>query len=436
MPAEEFAKGRVTYSMTSYSEATVVERSPNWFPMKHMGDLPRREKEYCTPTCCATPVAISLAQDEKRIINTVDGLDLADVLLQHYRSPEHLEFFAPILTPNLLPCLQPGVIIHMDNHEKNYEYFFEHLRHNITVPYGLITSESDDNSPYAYGYGERIGTDVLMLRWYGQSVFLPNVPAKKRKIVPFPIGLSKFHAQDWYLTRYLELRKYVNPFKGSTQKQRWIDWAGSLDLGKTVDEKETELRDALFLKYSITPMSHPMRQQMFDQLCRKNSTYTPRDNVSCQNTVITPHEIYAAASTYLFGLSPHGVGWDCYRTYELLLMGVIPIVLGREGGTHGMFQDLPVLELPLDWNFATTQPHDYLTLMQEYVNSPAFLDNEFDLGWERLFLPYWRRRIIHDLGRDKDIVKDEFGREFFKTWRYGPNPGPPTLCGEDDNCIG
>ena len=60
MPADEFTKGkRGVVSMMSYSEATVVERSPNWFPRKHLTDLRAHEQEYCTPTCCATPIAIS-----------------------------------------------------------------------------------------------------------------------------------------------------------------------------------------------------------------------------------------------------------------------------------------------------------------------------------------------------------------------------------------
>mmetsp|Transcript_9784 Transcript_9784/g.13794 ORF Transcript_9784/g.13794 Transcript_9784/m.13794 type:complete len:519 (+) Transcript_9784:32-1588(+) len=446
MPPNEFTtieKDKLPNSVTSYTDATVVERSPNWFPPQHA------TQKFCTPTCCATPVALSLAQDDHRIINTVDGLDLSEVLLRYFGNPHHLDFFAPDLTPDIVPCLQPGVIIHMENHAKIYTYFFKHLRPNIKVPFALITSESDLNSPITYGH--RIQTDDLMIKWYGQAVLLGNVPVKKlnstedenkvekrrvwEKIIPFPLGLSKYHNQHRFLTRYLELRNHTNPFKGLEQKQRWIDWAASFETSKGDVPVSTELWDVLFLKFGINEHSHPMRQQLYDHLCNR-STYTSRDKVSCQTEPVPPHEIYAAASTYLFGLSPNGAGWDCYRTYEFLLLGVIPIVTGRPGGTHGLFQDLPVLELPLDWNIATTTPNDYLKLMQAYVNSPAFLENDFDAGWERLFLRYWRRKILSDLGRDKDIVTDESGKEFVKTWRYGPNPGPAILCSDDNHCNG
>ena len=35
------------------------------------------------------------------------------------------------------------------------------------------------------------------------------------------------------------------------------------------------------------------------------------------------HETYAAASGYLFGLSPPGNGVDCFRNYEFWALGVI-----------------------------------------------------------------------------------------------------------------
>eukprot|EP00978_Attheya_sp_CCMP212_P012006 scaffold29773_cov51-Attheya_sp.AAC.2 len=63
------------------------------------------------------------------------------------------------------------------------------------------------------------------------------------------------------------------------------------------------------------------------------------------------------------------------------------------------------------WSGIPRRPSRTISLLEVdarlyYVNSPAFLDNDLDAGWER---------------RDEDIVTDEFGRECFKTWRYGPN---------------
>jgi hypothetical protein len=55
--------------------------------------------------------------------------------------------------------------------------------------------------------------------------------------------------------------------------------------------------------------------------------------------------------------------------------------------------------------------------MKEYIQSPAFQNATFD-GWERLFLKYWRRKLLQDSGREKDIIRDEQGREYYQAWKY------------------
>jgi len=133
------------------------------------------------------------------------------------------------------------------------------------------------------------------------------------------------------------------------------------------------------------------------------------------------------------GFSPVGAGWDCYRTYELLLLGVIPIVVGLKSGSHGLFDGLPVIELPYNTNFTAYRTEDYLRLMRDYVTSAEFLERDFDDGWERLFLKYWRQRVLRDAGREKEVVTDENGEEYYVAWEYKPKQ-PRVLCSEKDNC--
>ena len=108
---------------------------------EHRLNLDARDRDLCRDACCATPVAISLWQDDHHIINSIDGHDLADVAVQHYKHVSHQEFFSTTLTPELAPCLQPGVIIQIDNHGTNCDYFFKRIRPNITVPYLVISSK-------------------------------------------------------------------------------------------------------------------------------------------------------------------------------------------------------------------------------------------------------------------------------------------------------
>ncbi len=80
-----------------------------------------------------------------------------------------------------------------------------------------------------------------------------------------------------------------------------------------------------------------------------------------------------------FVLSPAGRSWDCYRTYEALAMGAIPIVKRCEPNSH-VVAGLPVLMVD-DWREVT----------------PARLRMEWETrqpgSLERLSMPYWAARI-------------------------------------------
>jgi hypothetical protein len=421
IPFEEFENRHDT--MTAYSSSTEIRRSSWFHPTK-----------ICKETCCAETVAISLHQDDLKIINTLDGLDLADILIQKYRNPPHYEFFAPSLQLDMVPCFQPGTIIHIDNHRDLTHYFFHKVRPHVQVPYILMTSESDDYSP---NHADSLNTDDLLLKWYGQDIDLDRIPADVRenattvsKMTAFPLGLSKHHPQSPYLSRYLQLNNYTNPFVGE-KKLRWIEWANN------AGGNNAEADDLLFVKFGIVHAKR--RQHIFDTLCNSSSSSShqakyKKDPISCQDKTSNNHETYMAASRHLFGVSPPGAGTDCYRTYELLLLGVIPIVPAKEQGNVGLFEGLPVIEVP-DLLTSKRSREDLVTIMKDYIQSPAFQSATFD-GWERLFLKYWRRKLLKDTGREKDILRDEHGREYYQAWKYTTTKEQPSriFCSEGVIC--
>lgn len=203
VPMTEFVVYESDYFYhTSFTEATIVEKQTDpWFT----------PQKLCQETCCAESVAISLDQDNHHIINTLDGPDLADVLLQQYPNNDAaIRFFGAQMNLAMLPCFQPGTIIHVDNHVMLLEYFFRYWRPRITVPYILITSESDSDSPAVFE--DKLSTDPLLIKWFGQSPDASRIPQDgKNKFEGLPLGLSKFHDQDRYLRRYLELTNFANP---------------------------------------------------------------------------------------------------------------------------------------------------------------------------------------------------------------------------------
>ena len=113
-------------------------------------------------------------------------------------------------------------------------------------------------------------------------------------------------------------------------------------------------------------------------------------------------------------------GNDCYRTYELLYLGVIPVVKYSPEFVE-LFRDIPILMLR-NWNL--TQ-QELVEKMRNYIYSPEFRDNDF-LGWDRLFLKHWRRQVLSDAGRLDEIVEDDMGRPYYQAWTYRPYTHPLT----------
>eukprot|EP00978_Attheya_sp_CCMP212_P018052 scaffold48918_cov59-Attheya_sp.AAC.1 len=394
---------------TSYQRATVVQQAP-WFP----------HQKYCNQTCCAQAIAISLEPDEDHLITSVDGLDLADVRIEGHAKREFMAWAISDMSTDIIPCLQPGTIFYADHEGGGVKRFFQYYRPNLTQPYLLISGSSDGGEPFGpMGLGRRMLTeDELLLNWYGINPVY-KFGADLPKFQMMFLGLSGPLDHQRYLSHHLRPKNYSNPFS-KEHKKRWIE---SKDLATATDS--TRL---LFVKFGINLHSQhrhldsvsfnltvpaPPSQAPFDMAC-KNRTGILMDSISCSVTGrrFQSNEIYEAAEQYLFGLSPPGNGNDCFRTYELLYLGIIPVVNYRPEYEE-LYEGLPVLQLE-GWNFTQQQ---LVQKMRQYIASPSFQNNNFD-GWERLFLKYWRHRVLKDTGRLSNIVDDDQGRKYYKSWTY------------------
>jgi len=95
------------------------------------------------------------------------------------------------------------------------------------------------------------------------------------------------------------------------------------------------------------------------------------------------------------------------------------------------FKDLPVVQIP---NMVNSTSQNFVAAMRNYIESDEFRDGTF-VGWERLFLKYWRRKVLKDAaGRNRDIIIDGEGREYYQAWRYMPMNDEGILCSEEGNC--
>ncbi|CAB9522064.1 expressed unknown protein [Seminavis robusta] len=350
----------------------------------------------CKETCCVESVAISLEQDEHQIIQQRDGVDLADLVLPHRRlKPEHLKYHGQTLHPAMLPCLVPGTIITLENHRKQTIYFWHKLRQHIQVPYILLTTGSDNDSPECY---EQYIADPLLIRWYGTNPINRSHPLFQQNLHKFKslnLGLSFQRPQERHLLPYLQLNNFTNPF---LNKRKW-----------DFSRKDFSFKDDMFVQFGLHT---PHRKQLWNLLCPNTTTTSSSCNT---NTVsLEVHQLYSDMSQYRFGISPPGHGYDCYRTYEMLLLGVIPIV--EKSSTKDLFEDLPVIQMEDLASVSSRQ--DFVDAIQNYIASDAFQNANFQRGWERLFLKSRRQELLQVSQREKEVLVDQHGMRYYQAYQY------------------
>ncbi|CAB9499056.1 expressed unknown protein [Seminavis robusta] len=432
------ANNKFQFGNSAYNRATVVSKAQKWLPFNTpLGVSAGGHRKVCRDTCCVQTVAISLQQDAQQLIHCRDGFDLADAMIVHastgMRRAPYLHFHASYLRPEIIPCLVPGTIIQLDNHVASIIWFWKHVRPHINVPYVLVTAGSDGDTPQIK---PQFMQDPLLLKWYGNN---PNVEPHRanpafmeafHKFHPMHLGLSGFNhpQQEQHILPYLQLVNFTNPFLNQNNKERW-------DLAAHPFQ---DFDQEVFVHFGMTS---PRRKTLWENLCGNSNN---KQGVSCnQNTAnLNVRTIYSDMSRYRFGLSPPGQGWDCYRTYEMLLLGVIPIVDDRGPVNRQMFDGLPVVFInKLAERAETLTQQDIAAAIRFYISSDEFQKADFSKGWERLFLQYNRQQLLKDTGRDKEILTDEQGNMYYQAYQYtirkGSEEQPPSefFCFEENSCL-
>ena len=117
----------------------------------------------------------------------------------------------------------------------------------------------------------------------------------------------------------------------------------------------------------------PERRALRDQLAAEPWGHPPMAKVP-------PPAYFAELGRSQFVVSPPGLGWDCYRTYEALAMGAIPIVR-RQDPISAVVDGLPVVVVE-DW--ADLTPDRLESEAARRVTAPE---------WSRLTLAYWTQQV-------------------------------------------
>jgi len=290
-------------------------------------------------------------------ISQIDMKLLADLHYGNLPIPDEIQLSK--LTHDILPCLQNNTVIFVDT--PNLDEFFKTMHDNISVNYILMTGDSDVPCPFNISHlhghllDEIFAGKTRIIHWFAMNCNLGNNEEwKKSKIFScIPQGIDQ-----WSNVRY------------------HIQLAHGKD--DSIYNTDLKTNDYWILTSFTTKHAPNYRKPLWKLSCSgrlKNiSKCFYRSNLIDQ----WRYYIYLAQSKFIF--SPPGDGMDCYRTWEALYFGSIPIVINAS--INSIFENLPVL-------IVNNYEEINLELLKNVYDS--LIKQKFD--YRRLYKGYWQREI-------------------------------------------
>jgi hypothetical protein len=241
------------------------------------------------------------------------------------------------------------------------KFFVNTILPNITNNFVLVSGDSDLCVPKEVLSKEEtfyLLRSPLLLKWFTQNTRIEE----NEKIIQIPIGL------DYHTILRNPNSKWKQSYEGYLPIQQEEILINIVKKSEPFFERIPKI----YINFNINSDRFNQRQSALDiipeELTSINLDFVPR-SVTWQNM-----------SKYTFVLSPTGIGLDCHRTWEALVLGCIPIVCVKEFKT--LFEDLPVL-LVNDWSDITQE------LLDETIED--FKYRTFNEN--KLTLSYWTQQI-------------------------------------------
>ena len=238
--------------------------------------------------------------------------------------------------------------------------FFKEVHPEIKVPY-IVISGGERLDGMCPEYEEHLNDDKIIV-WFG--IHPCYEVTRNPKFTSLPHGMEQ----------------HPNNYEGS---QRLHELFAKL---RTSDKKQW-----IYLNFS--DKTHPSRP-----LIRKHFTGKEFCFVSGR---VTPEEYLTDMSECHFAFSPEGRGIDCYRTWECLLVGTIPIV--PSSALDSLYEEFPVFILEKwglrDWSDIT------LPVLKKVLSVLVKRQNSI----QKLYTSYWSDRIkaIQEVHQGLDSVEEE-----------------------------
>jgi hypothetical protein len=222
---------------------------------------------------------------------------------------------------------------------RDADTFFKYMHKKIEVPYFILTHGEylDMFKEHYFKYLE----DSKILAWFT----IHPCERKHERVIPMALGIIQYN--ELYSKRY--------------------------DVEKKFAKLRTHKKDKLIYQ-NFTDWHNPERTRIRDLFINKGF---------CTNAGQKPFETYIVElAQHKFVISPPGLGPDCYRVWESLLVGTIPLV--KHSHLDFLYEGLPVLFID-KWEDVTEQ-----FLMEKYQEMTS---KKYSI--EKLYMEYWLK-IISD----------------------------------------
>jgi hypothetical protein len=249
--------------------------------------------------------------------------------------------------------------------------FVDKILPKIDGPFVLMTTESD-YSPIKH---RRAATEALLAspklhHWFVQQCDI----TRQDKVTPIPLGILYPYRHDLRLKKDLFGHSHLAIYDLKLFDEKLHRLLANRRPAAT--RKLMALADFALSNTSKDAGHGETRADIYDQLL-------PNQVMTVPERALDQLSLYHLYSQYGFVISPHGRGIDCYRTWEALLMGAIPIV--KKSVLDPVYEGWPVVIVE-DWREVT---HANLEIWLA-----RFAGAWQHQGWdERLTFAYWAKRL-------------------------------------------
>ncbi len=255
----------------------------------------------------------------------------------------------PAVPPaRLVPALAelgPGATVHVKT--DLLDDFVTHLLPALRHPVVLVTGDSDAGGVARH---RALLDDPRVAHWFAQNC---DIPERHPRLTRMPIGLDNpvYTKLEKRLGFALTMALGRTPLDASVRRNDMGDQAVLQRVRAGLPAPAERPVQALCTFHQNQKLVAPDLQELPD---RARAQRELAGNPGCHFVTrrLRQRECWARHAAFAFEVSPRGNGLDCFRTWEALLLGTIPIV--RTSTLDPLFEDeaLPVVVVR-DWTEIT-----------------------------------------------------------------------------------